>query len=155
MVRKGKSDKVVYRGTHSKASGYEVTRNGTPLNPRIDLRNFSFLGYYWGQPCGGTHQLAIALLADATASPSSAIKHYQAFAEAILEKLPQKIPWEMTREVIGAWWANEVSEKKNFSLHKREKPKNSAQDALGSKISSMINTLDQPKRTTPGKDMTQ
>src|SRR5439155_2970286 len=42
----------------------EVSVNGVPLNPRLDLRKHSVTGFEWGYGGSGPAQLALALLAD-------------------------------------------------------------------------------------------
>ena len=54
--------------------GVEVTVDGVPLNPRLDLRNHSPTGLEWGYCGSGPAQLALAILADHTGDPQRALK---------------------------------------------------------------------------------
>jgi len=53
----------IYRGQRS-LKGTEVTVDGLPLDPRVDLRAISEVGFEWGFNGAGLMQLALAILAD-------------------------------------------------------------------------------------------
>ena len=52
-----------YKG-HRCGHAADVTVNGKPLDPRLDLWNHSPTGFQWGYGGSGPAQLALALLAD-------------------------------------------------------------------------------------------
>ena len=52
-----------YRGKRLD-TGVEVTVDGSPLDPRYDLRRLSQSGFEWGYGGAGPMQLALAILAD-------------------------------------------------------------------------------------------
>ena len=51
----------------------DVTVNGQPLNPRLDLWNHSLTGFEWGYAGSGPAQLALALLADCLSDEQDAV----------------------------------------------------------------------------------
>jgi hypothetical protein len=53
----------IYRGQRT-LKGTEVTVDGMPLDPRVDLRAMSEVGFEWGYNGAGPMQLALAILAD-------------------------------------------------------------------------------------------
>jgi hypothetical protein len=78
---------------------WEVTVDGRPLNPRLDLRNHSPSGLAWGYSGSGPAQLALAILADCVGD-EEAQKYYQYFKAAIIARLPKDEPWESTEEQV-------------------------------------------------------
>jgi hypothetical protein len=66
-----------YHGSRS-SEGCEVTVDGSPLNPRFDLRQHSPTGFEFGYGGSGPAQLALAILADHK-SDEFALEHYQGF----------------------------------------------------------------------------
>src|SRR6266404_3004442 len=77
----------------------QVTVNGRPLNPRLDLWNHSPSGPEWGYGGSGPAQLALALLADALGDDEKAQRHYQDFKFKVVGRLPHD-RWELTEEDI-------------------------------------------------------
>ena len=77
----------------------EVTVNGGPLNPRLDLRNHSPTGFEWGYCGSGPAQLALAILADHLADDEQALDFYQRFKWAVIAELPKR-GWTLTSENI-------------------------------------------------------
>src|SRR5436309_2494513 len=73
----------------------EVTVNGRPLNPRLDLRNHSPTGFEWGYGGSGPAQLALAVLADHLADDEKALEFYQGFKFAVIARLPGN-HWSLT-----------------------------------------------------------
>src|SRR5215469_13551398 len=70
--------------------GVNVSVNGVPLNPRLDLRNHSPTGFEWGYGGSGAAQLALAILADYLADHNQALDLYQRFKWQIIAHLPWK-----------------------------------------------------------------
>lgn len=75
--------------------GVEVTVNGRPLNPRLDLRNHSPTGFEWGYCGSGPAQLALAILADHLADDEQALDFYQRFKWELIAELPKR-GWTLT-----------------------------------------------------------
>ena len=84
-----------------KREGYvaEVTVNGRPLNPRLDLWNHSPTGFEWGYGGSGPAQLALAVLADHLADDEQAVRLHQSFKFAVIVKLPKR-DWTLTSDQI-------------------------------------------------------
>ena len=74
----------------------------SPLPMRLDIRNYSPTGLEWGYGGSGPAQLALAILADALGD-REAQRRYQDFKWAVIAKLDQNGPWEISREPIQAW----------------------------------------------------
>ena len=68
----------------------DVTVNGRPLNPRLDLYNHSPTGFEWGYCGSGPAQLALAILADHLVDDQQALNVYQRFKWAVITELPKK-----------------------------------------------------------------
>ena len=77
----------------------DVTVNGRPLNPRLDLYNHSPTGFEWGYCGSGPAQLALAILADHLGDDEQAFNLYQRFKWAVIAELPRK-RWTLTSENI-------------------------------------------------------
>jgi hypothetical protein len=88
----------VYKGTRE---GYvaEVTVDGHPLNPRLDLWNHSPTGFEWGYGGSGPAQLALALLADHLGDSDKAVNLHQEFKRAVIADLPYR-GWTLVSEQI-------------------------------------------------------
>lgn len=88
----------VYQG---KRDGFavDVTVNGRPLNPRLDLWNHSPSGFEWGYCGSGPAQLALALLADCLDNPVDATAWHQQFKFSVVAGLPYA-GWTLTDEAI-------------------------------------------------------
>ncbi len=73
-----------------KREGYavDVTVDGRPLNPRLDLWNHSPSGFEWGYGGSGPAQLALALLADHLGNDEEAVRLHQDFKHAVVAALP-------------------------------------------------------------------
>ena len=91
----------IYRGTR-KGSAVDVTVDGRPLKPRLDLWNHSPSGYEWGYSGSGPAQLALAILADHLNDDDEAVALYQEFKRLVVAKLPYRL-WELSGENIDAW----------------------------------------------------
>jgi len=77
----------------------EVTVDGLPLNPRLDLWNHSPTGFEWGYGGSGPAQLALALLADHLADDEQAVRLHHSFKFAVIIQLPKK-DWTLTSDQI-------------------------------------------------------
>lgn len=69
------------------------------LDPRYDLRNHSPDGFEWGYGGSGPAQLALAILADASANDEVALKHYQTVKARLIAPL-QEDDWTLTEHDI-------------------------------------------------------
>lgn len=77
----------------------DVTVNGRPLNPRLDLWNHSPSGFEWGYGGSGPAQLALALLADCLVDGAKATQWHHNFKSAVVARLPYA-GWTLTDEAI-------------------------------------------------------
>ena len=77
----------------------DVTVNGLPLNPRLDLWNHSPTGFEWGYGGSGPAQLALAILADHLGDDDVAVSLHQDFKRAIVAQLPYR-GWTLTSRQI-------------------------------------------------------
>ncbi len=70
-----------------------------PLNPRLDLRAHSPMGFNYGYGGSGPAQLALALLADALGDDKRALRFYQDFKFKVIGRLKGD-RFELTRDDI-------------------------------------------------------
>ena len=77
----------------------DVTVNGRPLDPRIDLWKHSPSGFEWGYGGSGPAQLALALLADYFGDDDAALEIYQRFKCAVVTGLPLQ-HWTLSSQEI-------------------------------------------------------
>ena len=77
----------VYQGRRN-GHVVQVTVDGRPLNPRLDLWNHSPTGFEWGYGGSGPAQLALALLADHLGCDGEAVSLHQDFKRTIVAVLP-------------------------------------------------------------------
>jgi hypothetical protein len=77
----------------------DVTVDGVPLHPRLDLWNHSPSGFEWGYSGSGPAQLALAILADCLGDEEEALEWYQDFKSAVIAGLPYA-GWTLTEEGI-------------------------------------------------------
>src|SRR5436190_8390798 len=77
----------------------DVTVNGRPLNPRLDLWNHSPTGFEWGYGGSGPAQLALALLADHLNDDHEAVRLHQEFKRAVIAGLNRR-EWTLTSDAI-------------------------------------------------------
>ena len=77
----------------------DVSVNGRPLNPRLDLWNHSPTGFEWGYGGSGPAQLALALLADHFGNDQQAVELHHYFKCEVVAKLPKQ-GWTLTSEQI-------------------------------------------------------
>ncbi|MCW8915952.1 MAG: DUF6166 domain-containing protein [Magnetovibrio sp.] len=64
----------------------EVTVDGVPLQPRLDIRALSSDGYEWGYVGSGPYQLALDILAHQL-DERHALGHYRSFCENTIARL--------------------------------------------------------------------
>src|ERR1700743_377654 len=77
----------------------DVTVNGVPLNPRLDLWNHSPTGFEWGYAGSGPAQLALALLSDCLGEENAAVEWHHDFKAQVVANLP--FPgWVLTEQEI-------------------------------------------------------
>ena len=76
-----------------------VTVNGTPLDPRLDLRNHSPTGFEWGYCGSGPAQLALAILADHCGDDRQAFDFHHRFKWAVVAEFPHR-SWALTSQEI-------------------------------------------------------
>jgi hypothetical protein len=81
-------------------SGAQVTVDGTPLDPRFDLKRLSPTGFEWTYEGNGPAQLALALLADHLGDDARALALYEPFMRAVVAELDNS--WELTSADIDA-----------------------------------------------------
>ncbi|HEX9647424.1 MAG TPA: DUF6166 domain-containing protein [Alphaproteobacteria bacterium] len=97
----------VYSGRRI-AGTCEVTVDGVPLDPRLDLRVFSAAGFEWGYDGAGPRQLALAIVADHFADVQVALGQHDRFRLNFVVAMRDD-SWSLTsREVERA--LNEVIE---------------------------------------------
>ena len=80
----------------------QVTVDGRPLDPRLDLCSHSPTGFEWGYGGSGPAQLALALLADHTGDAEEAVTLHQDFKRLVVARLPFR-RWEITGQQMEAW----------------------------------------------------
>lgn len=68
----------------------------------LGLRAHSPSGFEWGYGGSGPHQLALALLVNATGQNDIALAHYNELVSAFVSKLPQWV-WLVRQESLIAW----------------------------------------------------
>lgn len=86
-------------GTNTEIVRHADDGGTSPLPMRLDLRNHSPTGLEWGYGGSGPAQLALAIFADAI-DDREAQRHYQDFKWAVIAKLDQGKPWEITRQQV-------------------------------------------------------
>lgn len=89
----------VYEGGRS-LDGAVVTVDGQPLNPLLDLKKFSAMGFEWTYEGDGPRQLALALLADHLGDDQKALALTETFMREVVSVLDNA--WRMTSEEIDA-----------------------------------------------------
>jgi Family of unknown function (DUF6166) len=83
----------LYQGDRT-IDGLSVTVDGKPLPERTDIKAISGDGFEWSYEGDAPAQLALAILADHTASPEKALRLYQPFMKYIVANFNNE--WEMT-----------------------------------------------------------
>ncbi|MEO9190095.1 MAG: DUF6166 domain-containing protein [Acetobacteraceae bacterium] len=90
---------TVYEGGRS-LDGAEVTADGAPLDPRLDLHAFSSTGFEWTYEGDGPRQLALALLAHHLRDPARALALTEPFMHAVVAELDNA--WRLNSTDIDA-----------------------------------------------------
>ena len=80
----------------------EVTADGRPLDPRLDLCSHSPTGFEWGYGGSGPAQLALALLADHTGNDNEAVALHQDFKRLVVARFAFR-SWELTGPQMDSW----------------------------------------------------
>jgi hypothetical protein len=88
----------VYEGGRS-LDGAVVTVDGTPLDPRFDIRRFSPAGFEWTYVGDGPRQLALALLTDHLGDEHRALALSEDFMRTVIAELDNA--WRMTSDEIA------------------------------------------------------
>ena len=89
----------IYEGGRS-LDGAVVTVDGMPLNPRLDLRQYSRTGFEWTYEGDGPRQLALAILADHLGDGSLALALTERFMRDVVAVLDNA--WSMTSDEVAA-----------------------------------------------------
>ena len=80
--------------------GVQVKADGQPLDPRLDIHEFTKNGFEWSYEGPEPSQLALALLADHTGDPKLALEFAEPFMRAIVANFDNE--WEITSDDIEA-----------------------------------------------------
>jgi hypothetical protein len=91
----------VYHASRNACGETAVTVNGSPLNPRNDLRNHSSTGFEWGYGGSGPAQLALAILAHHLGDDARALACYEEFKWTVISPLVDD-EWSLTSDQIDA-----------------------------------------------------
>lgn len=94
----------LYEGRET-TTGHVITADGTPLDPRFDLRNHSPTGFSVGYSGSGPAQAALAILADATGDDDLAQRLYQRFKFDVIAGLDRD-QWLLTQAEVRSWIAS-------------------------------------------------
>lgn len=89
----------IYEGGRS-LDGAVVTVDGTPLDPRFDIRSFSPAGFEWTYEGDGPRQLALAILADHLGDPQRALALTERFMREVVAELDNA--WSLTDAEVAA-----------------------------------------------------
>ncbi len=90
----------IYKGVRT-SQGCNVTVDGQPLDPRMDLGQSSDGGFEWGYEGAGPRRLALALLADHCGDAQQAFDNYPVFTETVIAEFKGD-EWSMTSEQVQA-----------------------------------------------------
>lgn len=87
------------------------------LEKSLAIRNHSPTGFEWGYGGSGPHQLALALLMDATGNNELAERFYNAFvvSHVIQWGRDDEDSWEISDEYIRSWVMNQLSKSEQQS----------------------------------------
>lgn len=80
--------------------GIQVLVDGKPLDPRLDIRRITDLGFEWSYEGDSPAQLALAILADHLGDPQRALAMHEWFMRAVVANFDNE--WEMTSTDIDA-----------------------------------------------------
>lgn len=96
-------DNRTYKGQRN-IDGAEVTVDGEPLSPRLDIHAFTRRGFEWGYEGNGPLQLALAILADHFDDDEQARAECAAFMSRVVAYFGNE--WEMTSADVDRALAN-------------------------------------------------
>ena len=74
--------------------GIKVLVDGKPLDPRLDIRQITDLGFEWSYEGESPAQLALAMLADHLGDPRRALAVHDKFMRTVVANFDNE--WEMT-----------------------------------------------------------
>ena len=74
--------------------GVKVTVNGVPLDPRLQVKEFTKNGFEWSYEGPEPRQLALALLADHLGDDAAAMASVESFMRSVVANFGNE--WEMT-----------------------------------------------------------
>lgn len=103
----------------------DVSVEGAPLNPRLDLRKHSVTGYEWGYAGSGPAQLALALLVDHLGNDDEALAFYQDFKRAVVTSLPHggwTLSSKQIEEILQALRSSSAASALDQSDHNQAEP---------------------------------
>ena len=80
--------------------GVQVQVDGRPLEPRLDIHEFTKNGFEWSYEGPEPRQLALALLVDHTGDPKLALAFAEPFMRAVVANFDNE--WEMTSGDVEA-----------------------------------------------------
>lgn len=90
----------VFKGIRTK-NGAFVTYNDAPLDLRLDLKNYSPMGFEWGYNGSGARQLALAMLSKLI-NDKSVLENYEEFSKKFIETI-QENEWNLDDVLIIEW----------------------------------------------------
>jgi hypothetical protein len=94
-----------YKGQRT-GCAINVTVDGFPLNPRLDIWDYSPYGFEWGYDMEGTAQLALALLADFLGDDMKALRLHHDFKRTLLVPLHHDYNcWVITENEMRSYLA--------------------------------------------------
>lgn len=93
---------VIYRAIRFGNGKCVVTRDGTKIDPRLDLFNHSPTGFEWGYGGSGPAQTALAILADYLKDDDRAVLLHQKFKWDVVAKQPHR-GWYIKESVLRGW----------------------------------------------------
>lgn len=80
--------------------GIVVTVDGRPLDPRLDLKTYSRMGFEWTYEGDESRQLALAILADHLGDERRALALAEPFMKAVVANFDNT--WEMSEADVAA-----------------------------------------------------
>jgi hypothetical protein len=89
----------IYDGLRTPTGAF-VTVNGSPLNPRLKVRNHSPTGFEWGYGGSGPAQLSLAILCNHLGNEEEALGLYQDFKFAVIGRIKDD-SWRLTTRDVS------------------------------------------------------
>lgn len=93
----------IYRGDRT-IDGAEVTVDGTPLDPRLNVKTFTDYGFDWSYEGDSPRQLALSILAEHLGDGNAALDLTEPFMVRVVANFNNE--WEMTTADIDAALGN-------------------------------------------------